>query len=165
MKTGAMNATPRWLGRPMCRCMALGAALALLGCADDPRLQGPTLLEGQLELELRDSATVRITPKKESAQYSITLSAGFGFVPAGTTIEADGFIDALPEASATLYHASASITTEADGPCGGGPALARLSLHRQGSNAMVVGGLAIYCGESVGVPQRILRLAGDLPLP
>ncbi len=42
-----------------------------------------------------------------------------------------------------------------------------LSLHRQGANAMVLGGLTAFCGADTwhGVPAKVLRLAGPLPLP
>ena len=53
------------------------------------------------------------------------------------------------------------------GRCGGEPVSLALSLARRGDARRVAGGLTAYCGADrfAGVPVRVLRLSGELPLP
>jgi hypothetical protein len=146
--------------------LMLACAMAM-GCADDPKLQKPATLAGELSLELRDTAALTVEPSDGGARFAVTPSVGFGYMNPGETLLADGYVEALPEANAILYSATFHLaSTDSSSPCGGGPAVLSLSLHRQDRNAMVIGGIAVYCGDSFagGVPVRVLRLAGDLPL-
>ena len=125
-------------------------------------------LEGTLELELRDSATITIEIATDGVNgtMSVMPSAGFGLVEPATTLSGPGRVETFTEASSTLYVAKLSAPPRSDGPCGTEPVSLALSLHRQGSNDMVTGGVAAYCGADQwhGVPVRVLRLAGPLPL-
>jgi len=96
----------------------------------------------------------------------MTLSQGFGVAPAESALSGSGRIESITEAGATLYTARLSAPAQPAGPCGAQPVSLALSLHRQGANATVHGGLTAYCGAEQwhGVPPRVLRLAGELPL-
>lgn len=140
-------------------------AALLVGCAEDATTPPATTLRGELSLEMRDNLSLEVAPgSAEAARISITPSAGFGLLEAGTTLSADGFIEPLPEASATLYRATFAIdATPGDGACAGEAATLSLSLHRQGANAAVGGGISVYCGgDTTAPPVRVLRLFGNL---
>jgi len=154
------------------RTLAL-VALAMLaaGCGDDATKPPPgnAKITGKLELELRETATVTIEPDPSDAsgKAAITIepSASYGLLGGGA-LRADGFVERYPEAGTTLYTAKLEAPAQSDGPCGEEPISLALALHRQGDNAIVVGGLSAYCGagKHYGVPVRVLRLVGDLPL-
>jgi len=145
------------------------AALLATGCHDfdhGPTGGGP--LSGSLALEIRDTADIEIVPGSDGVTMTVTLSlsSGFGVAPEAEPLSGQGRIEPLPEAGATLYTAKLAGPAQSDGPCGAEPVSLALSLHRQGANAPVHGGLSAYCGadQYYGVPVRVLRLAGELPL-
>lgn len=144
-------------------------ALPLAGCGSDTTptpTPEPTVLTGTLDLELRDTATVSVTPTEaDRATIAITPSATYGLL-GGDPLTATGFVERYPEANSTMYTAKYDVPAQSDGPCGSEPISVALALHRQGENAIVIGGLSAYCGagQHHGVPVRVLRLAGDLPL-
>ena len=100
-------------------------------------------------------------------RVTVTSAAGFGLMPEGQALTADGFVERIPETGDTLYTARLAGPANAEGPCGSEPVSLALSLHRPGNNATVLGGISAYCGDNTwyGVPARVLRLAGPLPLP
>jgi hypothetical protein len=147
--------------------LALGLPLGPLGCEDRAEIPVPAEppITGELELELRDAAPNTITRTTEGrATIDIEPSADFGLL-GNQTLSTEGRIAALPEANSTLYTAKYAVGAQSDGPCGDEPISLALSLHRQGDNAFVVGGISAYCGAGQwhGVPVRVLRLAGELP--
>ncbi|HHH28246.1 MAG TPA: hypothetical protein ENK57_07870 [Polyangiaceae bacterium] len=141
----------------------------LAGCGSDTSpnpTPAPAPLAGTLELELRDTAIVTVTPTDgDRATIEIVPSADFGLL-GSEALTATGFVERYPEANSTMYTAKYEVAAQADGPCGSEPISVALALHRQGSNAIVIGGLSAYCGAGKhhGIPVRVLRLAGDLPL-
>jgi hypothetical protein len=145
--------------------MCVLALTSTVGCADnDTKTKGP--LEGTLQIEVLDTVDVLIDPiGDEAMKVTVTSRAGFGLVPENTPLTADGYIEAMPETGDTLYTAKLSAPANPDGPCGDEPVSLALSLHRQGSNPAVLGGMSAYCGADTwyGVPARVLRLAGPLP--
>jgi hypothetical protein len=143
---------------------------AILGaCSNEPEVvREPTkTLSATLDLEIRDRAEVVLETTGERLRAKLTLTSGFGVAPAGELVSGDGFVEAFPEADATLYTARFSLPPAA-GPCGAEPVSLALSLHRSGKNTRVAGSLTAYCGADRwhGVPARTpLRLSGTLPLP
>jgi hypothetical protein len=65
-----------------------------------------------------------------------------------------------------MYTARFDAPADPTGPCGSDPISLALAVRRRGKDAHVGGALTAYCGKDVwhGVPARVLRLAGDLPL-
>ncbi len=173
-------------GRPMCdtgghtslrarhqagstlAAFALAALTALtgLGCEGDAPAPPPARLAGTLSFEVRDSADVVLELAADGRSLRVTLetTASHGLLPAGSPLVADGRVAAFPEASGVLYTAKLQGPAQPDGPCGAEPVSLALSLHRSLDDAMVLGGMAAYCGHDRydGVPVRILRLAGEL---
>ncbi|MBW2453485.1 MAG: hypothetical protein JRI68_03195 [Deltaproteobacteria bacterium] len=124
-------------------------------------------LEGTLELELRDTVALTIEVADDGVTTAVTLipSAGFGVLQPDTPLSAPGRIETFAETGTTLYVAKLSAAPVSSGPCGTEPISIALSLHRQGDNDVVTGGLAAYCGANqwYGVPAAMLRIAGTLP--
>jgi hypothetical protein len=144
--------------------------LLLLGCdLSSEVIVTSRTLQAELDLEIRDRVAITIEPSEQgdTMHVSLTPSAGYDLLAPGTALAADGKISLLPEATGTLYSAKLSSDGQLNGPCGSEPVSAALALHREGGNAYVVGGLSIYCGADrwYGNPVRILRIAGNLPLP
>ena len=136
-------------------------ALALAGCDDGTTKKPPKpeVVSAELEMELRDTLSITI----EGTRYAFTMSAGYDIFPDGHTLEGEGHIDTLPEASATLYSVQMASETLAGGPCDGETADVSLSLHRQDATSTVVGGISVYCAvPQEGVPVRVIRLFGTL---
>jgi hypothetical protein len=137
--------------------------------ACDGTPSGVTTLEGTLAIEVIDSATVRIEPRAESdsTKVTVTSQAGYGVLPPGEPLLGEGYAETISETEGTFYSARFSSEPIVPGPCGNQPISLALSLHRQGQNAAVFGGLTAYCGADTwyGLPARVLRLAGDLHLP
>jgi len=143
--------------------LLLATCWLVIGCDGAPEPSATGAISGELSLEIRDTVQLSIEPRANGeASFELTPSAGYGLLKAGATIQASGHITALTEASATLYEAE--LDYDADPPCGDVTRLG-LTLHRQGNNAAVFGGIAVYCGTGVdsSVPVRVLRLAGQLP--
>jgi hypothetical protein len=153
----------------MKRWLLLLVALLPACKGDDAVPPNPNHLEGELAMELRDriGVVIDIDPTAATLHAKLTPNASYDVLPSGTTLEVDGRLMKLPEAGSTLYTAKLDLPPVPAGPCGSDPISAALSLHRQGNNATVMGSLAIYCGASTwhGIPARMLRLAGDLPIP
>ncbi len=140
----------------------------LTGCDSDEVQAGPAILEGTLTIEVLDSARVRIEPKGgPEVVVTVTSDASFGLLPANTPLTAVGHAETFTETGDTLYTAKLSVPAAPSGPCGGEPVSLAFSLHRQGKNPTVLGGISAYCGADTwyGVPVRVLRLAGPLPFP
>ena len=144
-------------------CLAL---LVLAGCEIEETLSPvPGPLKGTLSLELRDSAELQIASDDGvNSTVTITLSEGFGFAPANTTLEAPGRIEPFPEANSTLYWAKLDAPGTCYGRCVNDSVSLAMSLYREGNNAIVLGGLSAYCGANTwhGTPKRVLRLNGPL---
>jgi hypothetical protein len=142
--------------------------LATSAC-DSRDVANPNHLEGALTMELRDklAIVIDIDPAANTLRAQLTPSAGYDVLPAATLLQAHGIPRALPETGAILYTAKLELPAIPNGPCGSEPISAALSLHRQAGSATVMGGLSVYCGAATwhGVPVRVLRLAGDLPIP
>jgi len=159
MKTSAMKRVLL----PMLLLMWLGCDLS-----SEPVVVSRTL-QGELDLEIRDRVSITIEPSEtgDAMQVSLTPTAGYDLLVPDAALAASGKISVMPEAASTLYSAKLSGEGQLNGPCGSEPVSAALALHRQGTNAYVVGGLSIYCGADrwYGNPVRILRIAGALPLP
>jgi hypothetical protein len=137
-----------------------------LGCGSDEETV-PAPFAGTLTVELRDRADVALELLEGDAlRVTLTASAGYGLVPTGTAMIGNGWVEHFPETDGTLYTARFDGPAQ-DGLCGDEPVSLALSLHRQGGNATVIGGIACYCGSGVwhGRPVRILRLDGAIPLP
>jgi hypothetical protein len=135
--------------------------------ACDAEKEAPGPIEGTLQIEVLDTVDVRIEPAVGDAmQVTVTAPIGFGLMPEGTPLTADGFSEPIPETGDTLYTAKIAAPATPGGPCGDQPVSLALSLHRQGQNATVLGGISAYCGADTwyGVPARVLRIAGPLPL-
>lgn len=143
-------------------CGLLGAACSK--SSDAPANPVDDSIKGTLEAEIRLTVDVTIT---KAGDVTLVLGEGdFGVLDANTRLSAKGAIEALPEADVTMYTAVFSAPKRSKGPCGEQPMTLALSLLRRGGNARVGGGLTAYCGASAtGVPARLLRLSGDLPIP
>jgi hypothetical protein len=152
----------------MKRVLATAALLTLSGCGPDDRgvPPPPAPIQGDLAVEIRDTAHVVLTGPGLDIQAALTLSKGYGLAPAGAEITGMGHVEAFPEADATLYTARIDAPPDPSGPCGAQPISLALSLHRRGKGAHVGGALTAYCGQGTwhGIPARVLRLSGDLPL-
>jgi len=144
----------------------LGWLLMLaLGCGSDEETVTPPFA-GTVTVELREHAAVALEVLEGDAlRVTLTATGGYGLLPAGVAITGNGFVERFPETDGTLYTARFDGPPE-DGLCGDQPVSLALSLHRQGGNAAVIGGIACYCGSGVwhGRPVRILRLDGAIPL-
>lgn len=146
-------------------------ALSIAGCyADDPLPSPPPppvkkTIQGDLAVEIRDTAHVELSLVGGAIEASITLSNGYGF--ASGALSGAGRVEPFGEAGSVLYTARFEAPAIFEGPCGGEDVSLALSLHRRGDNLRVGGALAVYCGKSVwhGVPRRVLRLSGEMPLP
>lgn len=141
-------------------------AAGSLACDGDDTTNRP--LEGTLFIEVLDTADVRIeTLAGETMKVTVTSHASFGLIPANTPLEAEGFVEALPETGDTLYTAKLAAPANPSGPCGDAPVSLAFSLHRRGDNPTVFGGMSAYCGADrwYGTPARVLRMTGPLPLP
>jgi hypothetical protein len=149
------------------------AALALPACdaAGTMGEPGPaprprtTVLTGDLDLDIRSQAHVALTVSGFHVTAALTLSKGFGVVTA--PLAGEGHVERFAEADLTLYTAQLDAPADPSGPCGAQPVSLALSLRRRGTDAHVGGSLTAYCGAATwhGTPARLLRLAGDLPLP
>jgi hypothetical protein len=140
--------------------------VALAACNSDSR--APSTILGTLQIEVLDQADVQIEPASgDTMTLTLTSQASFGLLPAGQALRAEGFAERMPETGDTLYTAKLAAPAVTGGPCGDEPVSLALSLHRQTGNDAVLGGISAYCGADTwyGVPVRVLRLAGPLPLP
>jgi len=144
---------------------ALSVLPVLSGCGNEEGpapVSGP--LQGELSVDIRESASVTLTENGPAIEVALKLSKGYGVATAGAEIKGSGRAEPLPEAGVTLYTARVDGAPEPSGPCGAEPISLALSLHRRGDAPRVSGALTAYCGKDVwhGKPARLLRLAGDL---
>lgn len=152
--------------------LALASTTLLCACGNDetvtPVPQAKTY-EGTLDVDIRGHAAVTITvPPSGAPEIQLTVDSvnAAGLVDASTALKASGRVDAFPENDSVLYTAKFSQPALSGGPCGDQPVSLALSLHRRGTVTRVGGSLTAYCGKEhfFGVPAKILRLSGDLPL-
>jgi hypothetical protein len=154
----------------MKRVLLLGVLFSLGGCpANTTPNPAPKAMIGTLSVELRQTVDVSFTPRIGQDGLDAVLAFGdgdFDVFDAHTTLRGSVTVESFPEAQLSLYVATFSAPARAGGPCGDQPMTLALSLERRQSNARVGGGLTVYCGASKasGVPARILRMSGDLPL-
>jgi len=158
-----------------CASVASIASIALVGCSNDetpPVDAGSNVVAGTLAVDIRQTVDVALTPGGESGASTFDAVLAFGdgdfqYFDAQTTFHATVTAETFPEAQATMYAATFSAPARASSPCADQPLSLALSLVRRGNNARVGGGLTVYCGEgkTSGVPARVFRLTGDLPLP
>lgn len=149
---------------------ALGV-LALGGCyVNDPLPPGPkapqkSVLTGDLDTDIREKTHVELTITGTDVEASIALTASYGVAPT-TAITGAGHVDSFREADVVMYTARFDAPADPSGPCGAEPVSLAFAVRRRGKDAHVGGALTAYCGKDVwhGVPARVLRLAGDLPL-
>ncbi len=147
------------------RALTVVALVLALGCSSEETSLGP--IRGTLQIEVLDTAVVVIEARESNTmRVTVTSDTSFGLLPA-EAITADGLAEVMPETGDTLYTAKISVPPNPTGPCQSQPVSLALSLHRQGKNAAVLGGISAYCGADTwyGVPTKVLRLAGPLPLP
>lgn len=128
------------------------------------------VVTGTLAVDIRQTVDVTLTPRASSADFDAALVFGdgdFQYFDAHGTLRGVVTAEPFPEAQMTMYVATFSAPPRASSPCADQPITLTLSLVRRGSNARVGGGLTAYCGanKTSGVPARVLRLNGDLPLP
>lgn len=151
------------------RALALGlAAFAATGCYIDdplPPVPKPKVIEGDLAVDIRSQAHLVLSITGDELAATVHLDKGFGV--ASASLEGKGAVERFPEAALVLYTARFEAPADPTGPCGDQPVSLALSIQRRGKNTHVGGSLAAYCGAAVGhgVPARMLRLSGDLPVP
>lgn len=150
-----------------------------LGCSKSDGSNGPdaktNAIAGTLSVDIRQSVDVTFSPRTTSASttsgdFDGSLSFGdgdFQLFDAHTILRGTVVAEPLSEAQATMYTAIFTLPARASSVCADRPIDLALSLVRRGSNARVGGALTAYCGDGVtsGVPGRVYRLDGDLPLP
>lgn len=144
------------------------ASLTSAGCYIDdplPPVERPVVVEGDLAVDIRSSAHVTLSLTGDELGATIAMDKGFGVAPAG--LEGKGTVERFPEARTVLYAARFDAPADLEGPCGAEPVSLALALHRRGDNTRVGGSLTAYCGAATwyGVPAKVLRLSGDLPVP
>lgn len=153
----------------------IAALLATSGCGKDDDTPAAPYAIGTLAVDIRQSVDVKLShPSATSASgaldgVDVELKFAAGDWPlfdASQTLSARGRVEAFEEAAMTMITARFSLPARSGSPCGDQPISASLALTRRGKNARVGGGLTFYCGQGVwaGVPKKILRLSGDLPL-
>jgi hypothetical protein len=127
-----------------------------------PAKPGAVTLRGDLDVDIREKAQVKLVTQDGDLDASISLTKSFGVV--GGALHGKGHVEAFPEADSTLYTAHIDAPADPSGPCADQPISLALSLHRRGAGTHVGGSLTAYCGRGVwhGVPARLLRFAGDL---
>jgi hypothetical protein len=147
--------------------------LSLAGACsiDEPISPAPKVViyEGNLEVDIRGHAPVTITipvTGEPVVQLSVDSVNAAGLLAPGTVLSGTARVEPFPETESELYTAKFSQPAQSSGPCGDQPVSLALSLHRRGTAARVGGALTAYCGSDRfhGVPVRMLRLSGDLPV-
>lgn len=148
----------------------LGLVAGLAGCGDDPVVAPPMvdsgIYAGELAVDIRGKATIRIEPRSaEAVQVTLRFEGvnTLGLFDPATPIDIEGRRELFPETGAELYTAKIALPAYPPGVCGGEPVAVALSLHRARGNARFAGALTGYCGDRFfGVPAGMLRLSGDL---
>jgi hypothetical protein len=142
------------------------AGLLLVSCGGENKQSKPvTRLVGELDMEIRDRATVSVVGDGDRRQFDLILDRGFGVTESGAPLHGLGRVERFTESDLTLYTAQFEHDATPSGPCGDQPVSLALSLVREGQNTRVAGALTIYCGGGVwhGVPVKVLRLSGPMP--
>ena len=140
-------------------------ASVLAGCHDS----GDSAWRGTLDVDIRDSVDATLVPHGATdldATLAFTTS-GFDLFDHASPLRLPVHIEAFPEAGLTLYVGTLSLPPFAGGRCADQPVSLALALSRKEQNDRVQGSLTAYCGESTysGVPARVLRIVGSLPMP
>ena len=161
----------RTLALTCCVLSALAGAACSSDEADptpqkDPDL-GPVteVISGTLDLDIRNSANVRLELRRERVDAQLIFDQGFGVIPESADQAGVGRVVRLPESDTVMYTAKWSVEPQPGGPCGAEPVSLSLVLHRRGPTELVVGGITPYCGKDryFGVPARApLRLSGPI---
>jgi hypothetical protein len=148
------------------KAVALAGALLGGGCDQAGTEVRPPASHGTLAVEIIDTADVTLQPTVDGAlDVTLVFQSDYGLFDPSSPLVGRVRLDAYPEVDRVAYTARLSAPAYPQGACGAAPLSLALSLTRRAANAHVGGGLAVYCGDGVfaGEPQRILRLAGDLP--
>ena len=126
----------------------------------------PGEMAGRLDLDIRWSVDVVIRVVGKGLTAKVTLSDARKVAVADVALEGMGQVHDFPEADAVLYTARLASPPVADGRCGAEPISLALTLFRRGGNDRVAGAIAVYCGANTysGIPARMLRLSGSLPI-
>jgi hypothetical protein len=146
---------------------AFALALPLAACDQDGTVNLPPASTGSVAVEIIDTAQVVIQPTPDGAfDVSLAFQSDYGLFDPTSPLTAHGRIDAYPEVDMIAYTARLSAAAYPQGACGTSPVSLAMTLTRRSGNAHVGGGVAVYCGAGTysGVPQRILRLQGDVAL-
>jgi len=153
---------------------AMACASLVASCSKDDAGGGPdtksNVVAGTLAVDIRQTVDVALTPRGDGVKFDgvLTFADGdFQYFDAHAVMQGAVTLSTFPEAQTSMYAATLSAPARASSPCADQPLTLALSLVRRGSNARVGGGLTVYCGsgKTSGVPARVLRLTGDLPLP
>lgn len=148
------------LRRLACCALALGVA-----CSGDTPPASRERLAGDLDLEIREHATLEVERVGERLTVTLTPSAGFDLLTAGARLVGSGTLERFDEADTELVTARFEAPPLSGGRCGAEGVSLALSLARRAGAARVAGSLAASCGADsidAGRPVRILRLAGPL---
>jgi len=140
-------------------------AILLAGCHDS----ADNAWRGTLDVDIRDSVDVTLVPKTATdldATLKFTTS-GFDLFDRTAPVKLALRVEDFPEAGLALYVGKLSLPPFPTGPCADQPVSLALALSRKERNDRVQGSLTAYCGAETyaGVPARVLRLVGSLPLP
>ncbi|MFO0567659.1 MAG: hypothetical protein U0263_18520 [Polyangiaceae bacterium] len=144
-------------------CVLLACFWAGCSSSAEPPAQVET---AKLDVDIRDSAELRIERRGSSIDVTLVPSRGFGVSGDGQKLRGKGTVERFPEADIELFTARFASTGSSDGPCGDGAVSLALALHRRNGQRRLSGSLTPYCGEGVwaGVPARNpLRLATTQP--
>ena len=150
-------------------CASLLAACSHDDGSNGAQDTGTNVIAGTLAVDIRQTVDVSLTPRGDGAlDGALSFGDGdFQYFDAHTAFRGVVSVSTFPEAQTSMYAAIFAAPARTSSPCADQPLTLALSLVRRGTNARVGGGLTIYCGDgkTSGVPARILRLTGDLPLP
>lgn len=141
------------------------SCLLLAGCGE-AEVVSAKVETHELDVDIREHATLRLERRGESLKVRLTLSRGFGVLADGSTLSGSGRLERFPEAEVELVTAELAGPAQSGGPCGDQPVSLALSLHRRGAAPRLSGSLTPYCGKDVwsGIPARNpLRLSTTLP--
>lgn len=153
----------------------LAGACALAACGKDEDTPTAPYAYGTLAVDVRQSVEVKLSHPVvagaggalDGIDVELKFAPGdFGLFDAATPLTARGRVEAFEEAAMTMITARFSLPARASSPCGAQPISASLALTRRAGHARVAGGLTFYCGAGTfaGVPKKVLRLSGELPL-
>ena len=147
----------------MTRLIAI--AIVVAGCHEN----GDSAWRGTLDVDIRDSVDVTMVSTSATdldATLAFTTS-GFDLFDHASPLRLPVHVEAFPEAGLTLYVGKLSLPAVSGGRCADQPVSLALALSRKQGNDRVQGSLTAYCGADTyaGVPARVLRIVGSLPIP